>query len=119
MIAIPFSCVAPADEAASDRRRRLRQRMRVAAIAAALATIALAAIVAYGYVASGVLTAAGLLFVGCITLLEAFRQADRRFIAPLEARCQDDYNRQIDVLLGPLFQSGAQRRIELPERTDA
>ena len=54
-----------------------------------------------------------------VPILPGQEEADRRFIAPLEARCQDDYNRQIDVLLGPLFQSGAQRRIELPERTDA
>ena len=88
MTAIPFPCVAPADDEASERRRQLRQRMRVATIASLSTLAGLAALVVYAYVASSALTAFGLLFVGVVTLLEAFRQADRRFIAPLQARCQ-------------------------------
>jgi hypothetical protein len=112
MTAIPFPCVAPVDDEASERRHLLRQRMRVTTIAAASSFASLAGIVAYAYIASDALTALGLLFIGFLTLLEAFRQVDRRFIAPLQARCQDDYNRQIDTLLGPLFKSRAQPRVE-------
>jgi hypothetical protein len=119
MTAIPFPCVAPVDDAASDRRRQLRQRMRVATIAATSLLASLAAIVAYAYIAGGALTAFGLFLAGCITLFEAFRQADRRFIAPLQARCQDDYNRQLDTLLGPLLESPALRRLERAKRIDA
>lgn len=119
MTAIPFPCVAPVDDEASERRRRLRQRMRVATIAATSSLASLAGIVAYAYVASDALTAFGLLFAGFLMLLEAFRQADRRFIAPLQARCQDDYNRQIDMLLGPLFEIRAQPRRERADRVDA
>jgi hypothetical protein len=119
MTAIPFPCVAPVDDEASERRRQLRQRMRIVTIAALSTLASLAALVVYAYVASDALTAFGLLFVGVVTLLEAFRQADRRFIAPLQARCQDDYNRQIDVLLGPLFDTRTLPRVERAERIDA
>ena len=119
MIAIPFPCVAPVDDEASERRHQLRQRMRIATIAATSSLASLAGIVAYAYVASDALTAFGLLFVGTLMLLEAFRQADRRFIAPLQARCQDDYNRQIDTLLGPLFDVRAPTRLEHADRVDA
>jgi hypothetical protein len=119
MTAIPFACVAPVDDDASDRRRQLRKRMRIGTIAALSSLASLAGIVAYGYMAAGALTAFGLFFIGAITLFEAFRQADRRFIAPLQARCQDDYNRQIDALLGPLFESRAPRRSGFVERIDA
>ena len=118
MIAIPFACVAPVDDAASDRRRRLRLRMRVASILASSFIAALAAFVIYAYVASGALTAFGLFLLGGATLFEACRQADRRFIAPLQAICQDDYNRQLDTLLGPILEARAQR-IEREGRVDA
>jgi hypothetical protein len=119
MTTIPFPCVAPVDDEASARRRQLRQRMRVATIAALSSLASLAGIVVYAYVASTALTAFGLLFTGVLTLLEAFRQADRRFIAPLQARCQDDYNRQIDTLLGPLFELRPQPRVERADHVDA
>jgi hypothetical protein len=93
--------------------------MRIATIAALSSLGSLASVVAYAYMTAGAMTAVGLVFIGCITLLEAFRQADRRFIAPLQARCQDDYNRQIEALLGPLLEPRPMLRAGFVERVDA
>jgi hypothetical protein len=116
MATIPYTCVAPVDDDAEARRRALQQRMRVASIVGTVALAGLVACVIHAYLASGVLTAIGLLFIGGLFLFEAFRQADQRFIAPLQARCQDDYNRQVEMLLGPLF---ASRENRAAERADA
>jgi hypothetical protein len=119
MAAIPFTCVAPVDDDANARRRLLRQRMRLGSIAGVTAFVALAACVAHAYLQIGPLMAIGFLAVGCLFLFEAFRQADQRFIAPLQARCQEDYNRQLDALLGPLFRSVERQTPTLEERVDA
>jgi hypothetical protein len=60
--------------------------------------------VAQAYAQGGALLAAGLLVAGMLGLLEAFRQADRLFLAPLQAACQEDYSHQVDALLRPLLQ---------------
>jgi hypothetical protein len=77
--------------------------MRVASLCAAGAAALLLASVVQAYFQGGILPATGVTVAGLLFLLEAFRQADRVFLAPLQAKCQDDYSRQIDTLLRPLL----------------
>jgi len=107
MATIPFNCVAPVDPQGRARRQALQRRMRLASFSVMAAAAALAAGVAQTYMLGGVLPAAGLLVAGMLFLFEAFRQADRLFLAPLQAECQDDYSRQIDALLRPLLRADA------------
>lgn len=106
MPALPFSCIAPVDPQGAARRQALQKRMRLASICVSAAAALLVAGVAQTYVQGGILPAAGLLVAGTLFLLEAFRQADRLFLAPLQAECQNDYSRQIDNLLQPLLREG-------------
>lgn len=101
---IPFPCIAPADPQGRARREALRKRMRLASMCVSSAAGLLAVGVAQAYAQSGVLLAAGLLVAGMLGLLEAFRKADRVFLAPLQAACQKDYSNQVDALLRPLLQ---------------
>jgi hypothetical protein len=103
MATIPFTCIAPADPQGSARRRELQKRMRIATLCFAASGASLLAGIAQTYMVGGILPAAGLLIAGTLFLFEAFRQADRLFLAPLQAQCQDDYSRQIDALLRPLL----------------
>jgi hypothetical protein len=105
MATIPFNCVAPVDPQGRARREALQKRMRLASFCVLTAAAALAAGVAQTYVQGGALPAAGLLVAGALFLFEAFRQADRRFLAPLQAECQHDYSRQVDALLQPLLRA--------------
>jgi hypothetical protein len=107
MATIPFNCVAPVDPQGRARRQTLQKRMRLASFCVIAAAATLAAIVAQTYVLGGAWPAAGVLVAGALCLFEAFRQADRFFLAPLQAECQDDYSRQIDALLRPLMSADA------------
>jgi hypothetical protein len=107
MATIPFSCIAPVDPEGRARRQALQKRMRLASSCVALAVASLVAGVAQTYFIAGAFPAAGLLVAGAPFLFEAFRQADRLFLAPLQAECQDDYSRQIDALLQPLLSTDA------------
>jgi hypothetical protein len=78
--------------------------MRLASICVSGTAGLLAVAVAQAYAQGGILPAAGLLAAGTLGLLEAFRHADRVFLAPLQAACQNDYSRQVDTLLRPLLQ---------------
>jgi hypothetical protein len=101
---IPFSCIAPVDPQGRKRREALRKRMRLASVCVSGAAALLVGMVVQAYAQGGLLPAAGLLLAGTLGLLEAFRQADRVFLAPLQAACQSDYSRQVDTLLRPLLQ---------------
>jgi len=105
MPAIPFTCIAPVDPQGSARRLALQKRMRIASFCASAAAATLVAGTAQAYLQGGLLAATGLLVAGMLLLLETFRVADRHFLAPLQAECQDDYSRQIDALLRPLLQA--------------
>lgn len=107
MATIPFNCVAPVDPQGRARRQALQKRMRLASFCVTAAAATLAAVVAQTYVFGGAWLAAGLLVAGSLCLFEAFRQADRLFLAPLQAECQNDYSRQIDALLRPLLHTDA------------
>lgn len=104
MSALPFPCIAPVDPSGAARRLALQRRMRLASLCALAAAALLLASVVQAYFQGGILPAIGILVTGLLFLLEAFRQADRLFLAPLQAECQDDYSRQIDALLRPLLQ---------------
>jgi hypothetical protein len=104
MPALPFPCIAPVDPPGRARRLALQKRMRLASVCVSGAAALLVVGVAQTYLQDGVLPAMGLLAAGTLFLLEAFRQADRLFLAPLQAECQNDYSRQIDTLLRPLLQ---------------
>jgi hypothetical protein len=103
MPALPFPCIAPVDPPGRARRLALQKRMRVASLCVSGAAALLVAGTAQTYMHGGILPAMGLLVAGTLFLLEAFRQADRLFLAPLQAECQNDYSRQIDTLLRPLL----------------
>lgn len=118
MMTIPYACVAPANEDAGARRHALRRRMRIMSIIGTAALAGLAACVTYIYLQGGALAAIGALFIGGIVLFEAFRRADQRLIAPMQARCQDDYNRQVELILTPLFSLPDARTVEHVERFD-
>src|SRR5262245_38556395 len=107
MATIPFSCVAPVDPQGRARRQALQKRMRLASFCVIAAAATLAAGVAQTYMLGGLLPAAALLVAGMLFLFEAFRQADRLFLAPLQAECQSDYSRQIDALLRPVLRTDA------------
>jgi hypothetical protein len=103
MSAIPYACFAPVDPLGRARRQELQRRMRIASFIAAAAVIVLAAAVAQAYMQGSALLAFGILSAGLLFLFEAFRRADRAYLAPLQAACQDDYSRQVDLLLRPLL----------------
>ena len=103
MPAIPYACFAPVDAQGRARRHALQKRMKIASALVAAAVAILAGAVAQAYIQGGSLLAAGILVAGTLFLFEAFRRADRAFLAPLQAACQDDYSRQLDMLLGPLL----------------
>lgn len=107
MATIPFNCVAPVDPQGRARRQALQRRMRLASFCVIAAAATLAAGVAQTYILGGMLPASGLLVAGTMFLFEAFRHADRLFLAPLQAECQNDYSRQIDALLRPLMSADA------------
>ena len=104
MSTIPFACFAPVDPMGRARRHALRKRMRVASFLVTAAIAILSAAIAQAYLQGGVLPASGILVAGALFLFEAFRRADRAYLAPLQAACQDDYSRQIDILLRPLLE---------------
>src|SRR5688572_21948498 len=103
MPAIPYTCIGPVDAQGRARRHALQKRMKVASALVAAAVAILAGAVAQAYIQGGTLLAAGILVSGMLFLFEAFRRADRAFLAPLQAACQDDYSRQLDMLLRPLL----------------
>jgi hypothetical protein len=107
MHTLPFPCIAPVDPQGRARRQALQKRMRLASLCVSAAAVTLVAGVAQTYLEGGIVPAAGLLVAGALFLLEAFRQADRLFLAPLQAECQNDYSRQIDSLLLPLLQGNS------------
>jgi hypothetical protein len=107
MATIPFNCIAPVDSQGRARRQALQRRMRLASFCVIAAAATLAAGVAQTYILGGMLPAAGVLVAGALFLFEAFRQADRLFLAPLQAECQSDYSRQIDALLRPILRTDA------------
>jgi hypothetical protein len=108
MPTLPFACIAPVDPEGRARRIALQRRMRIASVCVFAATVILVAGIAQAYFQGGILPAAGLLVAGVLLLLETFRLADRHFLAPLQAECQDDYSRQIDRLLRPLLYADAE-----------
>jgi hypothetical protein len=108
MPALPFPCIAPVDPQGRARRETLQKRMRLASICVCGATGLLGIGVAQAYFQGGILLAVGLLVAGMLCLLEVFRHADRVFLAPLQAACQDDYSRQVESLLQPLLHNGAE-----------
>ncbi|HEX2116665.1 MAG TPA: hypothetical protein VHM01_19850 [Alphaproteobacteria bacterium] len=81
--------------------------MRIASLLLTAAIAILAAAVAQAYVQGGALLAAGILVAGALFLFEVFRRADRAYLAPLQAACQEDYSRQVDILLRPLLDDEA------------
>jgi len=93
-------------DAARLRQRRLNWRMRIAAGfgMTALAGVITLAVQAYSVIGAGGTIA--LLVIGLFLVFEALRQADRRFIAPLQACCQADFNERVEALFGALFQDG-------------
>ena len=101
---LPFPCIAPVDPQGRARRETLRRRMRLASACVAGAVGLLLVGVVQAYLQGGAIAAAGLLIAGALCLLEVFRHADRVFLAPLQAACQNDYSRQVDALLRPLLQ---------------
>lgn len=102
---ISLSPFASLDEAVYARRKTLRQRMRIIAGGSILMLACLGAFSFLAYAEHGLLTAAGLFLVGSIFLFEAVRQADQRFIAPLQALCQHEYGREVERVLGPLLEA--------------
>lgn len=123
MPSISVSPFAPHDEVACARRRALQQRMRVLAGGSVLLFGCLGALSFQAYLAQGLLTAFGLFAMGGVFLFEAVRQADRRFVAPLQALCQDDYSRHVELVLGMSAQPhrtiAAVNRAALAQRVDA
>lgn len=103
MPAIPYDCFGPVDPQGRARRHALQKRMKIASALVAAAIAILAAAVTQAYVQGGSLLAFGILVSGVLFMFEAFRRADRAFLAPLQAACQDDYSRQLDMLLRPLL----------------
>jgi hypothetical protein len=77
--------------------------MRIACFCMLSAAAMLAFMVAQAYLQGGILLGSGLLVAGTLFLFEAFRRADRAFLAPLQAICQDDYSRELDAVLRPLL----------------
>lgn len=104
MATIPFTCIAPVDPQGRARRLALQKRMRIASFCVIASAATLVGGTTQAYFEGGILPAAGFLVVGMLLLLEAFRVADRLYLAPLQAECQDDYSRQIETLLRPLLQ---------------
>jgi hypothetical protein len=108
MSTIPFTCIAPADPLGRARRLALQKRMRIASLCVVVCAAVLVAAIMQAYLVGGVLPAVALLVAGMLCLFEAFRVADRHFLAPLQAECQDDYSRQVDTLLRPLLQANGE-----------
>jgi hypothetical protein len=119
MPAIPYACFAPVDPQGRARRNALQKRMRLASALAAAAVAILAGAVAQAYIQGGALPAAGILVAGLLFLFEAFRRADRTYLAPLQAACQDDYSRQIDLLLRPLLDDAGAAAVDRTRRSGA
>ena len=118
MSAIPYACFAPVDPQGRARRHELQTRMRIASAFVAAALAILAGAVAQAYLQGGPVLAAGILVAGSLFLFETFRRADRVYLAPLQAACQDDYSRQVDLLLRPLL-ADEQRPGDRAYRVDA
>lgn len=122
---ISFSPFAPLDEAVYARRKTLQQRMRIVAGGGILMLACLGAVSFQAYLEHGLLIGTGLFIMGNVFLFEAVRQADQRFIAPLQALCQHDYSREVERVLGPLLEPAphgtiaASRPAALAHRVDA
>ncbi len=122
---ISLSPFASVDDAAYARRKALRHRMRIVACGSVILFAGLGALSFQAYVEHGLLIAIGLFIVGSVFLIEAVRQADKRFVAPLQALCQYEYGREVELALGPLLDAtprdavAASRSDPLARRVDA
>jgi len=94
-------------DAARLRQRRLNWRMRIVAGFGMTALAGIITLAAQAYSVIGAGGSIGLLVIGLFLVCGTLRQADRRFIAPLQARCQADFNERVEALFGALFQDGA------------
>jgi hypothetical protein len=119
MSALPFACFAPVDPQGRARRHALQRRMRIASCLIAAAIAILAGAVVQAYVHGGTWLAAGIFVSGSLFLFEAFRRADQAYLAPLQAACQNDYSRQLDILLRPLFDEVEAPTTESARHVDA
>lgn len=99
---LPLSFALSTDDARA-RQRSLQQRLRCGAIVAAGAVAGILGLAFHAYLSNGPACALALLIAGLALIVEALRQADRTFIAPLQAHCQADFSRQVCAALGPLL----------------
>lgn len=102
MATLSLGAIPLAGDDAFARQRMLRRRMRALAAAGFAAFAAVTVIAATAYPSTGFSGAALLFGLGAAVVFEGVRQADRHYIAPLLARCQEDFSRQIAALFGPI-----------------
>lgn len=114
-MSLPFPLVVLSD-AARVRQRRLRQRLRLCALVAAGAAFCIIGLAVQAYVSNGFATALALAIAGSSLLIEALRQADRAFIAPLQAHCQADFSRQISAAIAPLLHQSVAQHDPAPQQ---
>ncbi|HEX6980267.1 MAG TPA: hypothetical protein VF342_13295 [Alphaproteobacteria bacterium] len=76
--------------------------MRALSIATLIGLAGTLALAAKAYIMIDAIAAATILLASTWLMFAALRQADRRFIAPLQVACQEDFNRRIAPLLDEL-----------------
>lgn len=102
--------LAPADRLVEDRQELLNGRMRLLAFSTLVMFAAVIAGTAYFHQAQGLAVASLWLALSSSAMICALRWADRRFIAPLQACCQADFNRHVEALFGSLLEPHPARR---------
>jgi hypothetical protein len=110
MATLSFASLAPVDRITGNRQHVLNCRMRLLACAAAFALAGVICGAVFAYILYGLAASLAWLTATGYATLKALGSVDRHFIAPLQASCQDDFNRHVEVLFGPLLDRHAKRR---------
>lgn len=104
MAVLDLVSLSPADRVAGDRQHTLNCRMQLLACISLLAFAGVAVGTIAAYELHGLAAALIWLVASTGSMLAGLRWADRIFIEPLQACCQADFNRHVEMLFGSLLE---------------